>query len=249
VLNWSRKNGLIPDEVPWSDPVSGMRLTETKSNRQPWEPEELKLLFASPVYVREERPIGGKGEAAFWLPLLALFTGARLNGPLWAKLTDPAFWQKPDFPYPLLTDLIDRSGGGLSFWEVKTAVDPALKRIAAALLAGTDKAPGKEIRSLEFRLVNKAKVAALGIKITTSPGDTKDTAINNLHVELDDLTASKAVALLRLMNKKARVFSANESARCVTESLVRKHLHVDVLKKDFLYALHQKAAVRIVISP
>src|SRR5262249_5711299 len=79
VLNWSRKNGLIPDEVPWSDPVSGMRLTETKSNRQPWEIEELKLLFGSPVYLGGERPLGGKGEASFWLPLLALFSGARLN--------------------------------------------------------------------------------------------------------------------------------------------------------------------------
>jgi integrase len=79
VLNWSRKNGLIPDEAPWSDPVSGMRLVEQRSSRQPWEPEELSLLFGSPIYVRGERPLGGKGEAAFWLPLLALFSGARLN--------------------------------------------------------------------------------------------------------------------------------------------------------------------------
>jgi integrase len=79
VLNWSRKNGLIPDEVPWSDPVSGMRLSEERSNRQPWEPEELSLLFRSPVYLQGERPLGGKGEAAFWLPLLAIFSGARLN--------------------------------------------------------------------------------------------------------------------------------------------------------------------------
>jgi integrase len=79
VLNWSRKNGLIPDDVQWADPVSGMRLTEERSNRQPWEPEELKTLFASPVYLEGERPIGGKGEAAYWLPLLALFSGARLN--------------------------------------------------------------------------------------------------------------------------------------------------------------------------
>jgi integrase len=31
------------------------------------------------VFTQGERPKGGKGEAAFWLPLLALFTGARLN--------------------------------------------------------------------------------------------------------------------------------------------------------------------------
>ena len=79
VLNWARKDGIIRDDLPWSDPVSGMRLPETQSTRQPWEPEELSALFASPIYLKEERPIGGKGEAAFWLPLLAIFGGARLN--------------------------------------------------------------------------------------------------------------------------------------------------------------------------
>ena len=79
VLNWARKNGLIPDNVAWSDPVAGMRLPEARSQRQPWEPEELSLLFASPIYLSGERPAGGKGEAAYWLPLLALFSGARVN--------------------------------------------------------------------------------------------------------------------------------------------------------------------------
>jgi integrase len=79
VLNWARKNGIIPDDVPWSDPVSGMRLPEARSNRQPWEPEELSALVASPIYLKGERPVGGKGEAAFWLPLLGIFSGARLN--------------------------------------------------------------------------------------------------------------------------------------------------------------------------
>ena len=31
------------------------------------------------MYTKGERPVGGAGEAAFWLPLLALFTGARLE--------------------------------------------------------------------------------------------------------------------------------------------------------------------------
>ena len=79
VLNWSRNNGDIPDDMAWSDPVSGIRLTERPSNREPWEPEELSLLFNSPIYRDNERPLGGKGEACFWLPLLAIFSGARLN--------------------------------------------------------------------------------------------------------------------------------------------------------------------------
>jgi integrase len=79
VLNWARKNGVIPDEIPWADPVAGMRLKEPRSKRRPWEPEELSLLFGSAIYRLGERPQGGKGEAAYWLPLLALFSGARLN--------------------------------------------------------------------------------------------------------------------------------------------------------------------------
>jgi hypothetical protein len=33
VLNWARSNGVIPDEVPWADPVAGMRLKEPRSKR------------------------------------------------------------------------------------------------------------------------------------------------------------------------------------------------------------------------
>ena len=79
VLNWARRNGVIPDEVPWADPVAEMRLKEPRSKRRPWEPEELSLLFGSSIYRLGERPLGGKGEAAYWLPLLALFSDARLN--------------------------------------------------------------------------------------------------------------------------------------------------------------------------
>ena len=35
------------------------------------------MIFNTPVFTKGERPEGGQGNAAFWLPLLALFTGAR----------------------------------------------------------------------------------------------------------------------------------------------------------------------------
>jgi integrase len=79
VLNWARKNGVIPDEVVWADPVSGMRLKVPRSKRRPWETDELSVLFASPIYLQGARPKGGKGEAAYWMPLLALYSGARLG--------------------------------------------------------------------------------------------------------------------------------------------------------------------------
>lgn len=41
--------------------------------------EDLNRVFRSPIYSEGLRPLGGGREAAFWLPLLALFTGARIE--------------------------------------------------------------------------------------------------------------------------------------------------------------------------
>jgi len=40
---------------------------------------ELNAVFSLPVFTAGERPLGGRGEAAYWLPLILLFTGARPN--------------------------------------------------------------------------------------------------------------------------------------------------------------------------
>jgi len=74
---WARDNGLIPDDVPWADPFSRMRLEEDDPDREPFTTAELKLLFAAPVFTKGERPEGGRSDAAFWLPLMGLFSGAR----------------------------------------------------------------------------------------------------------------------------------------------------------------------------
>jgi integrase len=56
-----------------------MLLEDEASDREPWEMGELRTLFRSPVYASNARPKGGRGEAAYWLPLLGSFTGARLG--------------------------------------------------------------------------------------------------------------------------------------------------------------------------
>lgn len=45
--------------------------------RQPFSAADLKSIFDAEVFQSGERPTGGAGEAAFWLPLLALLSGAR----------------------------------------------------------------------------------------------------------------------------------------------------------------------------
>src|SRR6516165_4546915 len=77
VALWARDKGIIPEDHPWSDPFSRMRLREDPSDRGAFTVDELNTLFATLVFTSGERPEAGGGEAAFWLPLLALYSGAR----------------------------------------------------------------------------------------------------------------------------------------------------------------------------
>lgn len=81
VAVWARDNGIVPDDVQWADPFANMRLGEGDAVRggAPFELADLSAIFGTPVFTKGERPKGGKGEAALWFPLLALFSGARLG--------------------------------------------------------------------------------------------------------------------------------------------------------------------------
>jgi integrase len=74
---WGHDNGSVPDNVAWTDPFARMRLEEPQSERQPFDVADLQVLFNSSVFTKGERPEPGQGDTAYWLPLLALFTGGR----------------------------------------------------------------------------------------------------------------------------------------------------------------------------
>ncbi|WP_441280274.1 tyrosine-type recombinase/integrase [Bradyrhizobium sp. 63_E2_N1_3] len=74
---WASDNGLVPDDIQWTDPFSKLRLPEERSERTSFEIAELQSLFNAPVFTEHEFPLGAHGAAGFWLPVLALFTGAR----------------------------------------------------------------------------------------------------------------------------------------------------------------------------
>jgi integrase len=78
ILEWANMNGFLHEDVPWSNPFARMALKEAPPTREPWDASELRVLFQSPVFTAGLRPTGRRGEAAFWLPIHALFTGARL---------------------------------------------------------------------------------------------------------------------------------------------------------------------------
>lgn len=77
IAGWAHHNGVIPDDVPWSDPFQKMRVEEEQSGRGPFTIQELQAILDAPLFTHQESPTGAKGSAGVWLPLLALFNGAR----------------------------------------------------------------------------------------------------------------------------------------------------------------------------
>jgi integrase len=77
VLRYAAANDMIP-----FDPSAGIRISNKGQAHDPrtaYDAEALAAVFGSPVYTKGVRPVGGRGEAAYWLPLLGLYTGARLD--------------------------------------------------------------------------------------------------------------------------------------------------------------------------
>ncbi|MCZ8105640.1 MAG: hypothetical protein O9972_48100 [Burkholderiales bacterium] len=80
---WLRHNGYLSDDV-----ISGqwLELDKSKKEKQPFDMDQLRVIFASPVFRtcagdKREHVEGSVSirDYRFWIPLLAIFTGARLG--------------------------------------------------------------------------------------------------------------------------------------------------------------------------
>jgi integrase len=74
---------LMKQGVVEANPCMGMKLKVQDGDRverMPYQPEDLKRLFSSSLYAKTPKiPKAARGPAGQWLPLLGLFTGARLE--------------------------------------------------------------------------------------------------------------------------------------------------------------------------
>jgi len=62
-----------------------------KKTRSAYEEQELQTIFGARIFTEKERPVAGRGEASVWLPVLALYTGARLEELALLKTQDIRF--------------------------------------------------------------------------------------------------------------------------------------------------------------
>jgi integrase len=77
LLQWAADNGQAATNA-----ATGVTVKDTqaaKNKRKPFDLPALNAIFASPVFANGERPTQGRGEAAYWIPLLAIFSGARME--------------------------------------------------------------------------------------------------------------------------------------------------------------------------
>lgn len=112
LLQWAADNDHASENV-----AAGVRVIDTaqaKNKRVEFDLASLNAIFSSPVYASGDRPAGGKGDAAYWLPLLALFTGARLEELGQLRPSDVQ-----ELSYPTLDGTINR------WWFVRIREDDA----------------------------------------------------------------------------------------------------------------------------
>lgn len=77
ILGVAQEENLISD-----NPCQKVRLKVKVGDlekRPPYTHDDLAVLLRSSIYTIGDRPRGGGGEAAYWLPLIAMFTGGRLE--------------------------------------------------------------------------------------------------------------------------------------------------------------------------
>ena len=77
LTSWACTNGYASINAALGITIKVPRSEQVK--RKSYDLASLRLVFGSPVFTIGARPTGCRGEAAYWLPLLGLFTGARLE--------------------------------------------------------------------------------------------------------------------------------------------------------------------------
>jgi integrase len=101
LLSYAERNDIVSMNV--AAKVTVGRSKVERDQRLPFTREDLRDIFAGPVHAAGARPRAGAGEAAFWIPLLSMYTGARPGELAQLQVTDVQ--QEDHVPFLLLWDL------------------------------------------------------------------------------------------------------------------------------------------------
>lgn len=92
IISAAEKDGLVDKVQGFTNPFKRLGLTVDKrgdvGRRAPFADADLQAIFGTEVYLSRDRPAGGGRDAAYWLPLIALLSGARLNEIVQLRIKD-----------------------------------------------------------------------------------------------------------------------------------------------------------------
>ncbi|MDD3798296.1 MAG: hypothetical protein PHE36_03850 [Novosphingobium sp.] len=89
------EEGLISERL--ANPFTGRKFEQLRTNERKakgFSADELRGIFGQPFFAGGDQPRWGRGETAYWLPLLSLFTGARPEELVQLVLDD--VWKDPE---------------------------------------------------------------------------------------------------------------------------------------------------------
>lgn len=120
-------------DLEWIDknPLQGRTIESTDSDRREWLPAELARLFDDPLFTAYRLPPARRAgmDAAYWLPLLGLYTGARISE--LAQLHTDDLVRTPEAGWVLQITADDGAGQRLKTAESKRSIPlhPELERL------------------------------------------------------------------------------------------------------------------------
>ncbi len=108
ILAWGEENAYLDYNPASKVKVKAAKVSKTV--RLPYSVDDLNKIFQFPIYTQDERPDAAGGEAAKWIPLIAAFTGARLE----------------EIGQLLVDDI--KNEQGVLFFDLKVAVEGGQRR-------------------------------------------------------------------------------------------------------------------------
>jgi integrase len=169
MFNWAVKEELLD-----RNPAQGLRVpdpTARRDKRLPFTTAQLRAIFAAPLYTGcrdDEQGYAMAGpnrprKARFWIPLVSMFCGLRLNEACQLDVADVRRFEQID-----CFVITERSEGGTTDKRLKTTSSERVVPIHSTLLdLGFMSFVGQRRRSGETKLFSEVGMGATGYRSTT----------------------------------------------------------------------------------
>jgi hypothetical protein len=116
------------------------------------------------------------------------------NKDAWAEVENSPLWEQGDCPPEALVQVFDNRVG-VSTWRVSTEEEVERVIAAQAFMRGT-------IGDFAYCLIDKDILRKDGIQTKNTPAKTMDKQVNELHVDIVELSAQQLVRLAHRINKE-----------------------------------------------